>query len=649
LLEVIENENTYANRWFSDSAGLEAKLLTEIRERITERRKASPVAAVSQVRVGKGVADYSEMEGAIRYHSDEGMDQTLLRIPGNLLQGAKVLQILPAEDLSRFAVLFGGPRNRILLLDRNGGELDRFEVRDPDELRWAWSGDGSTLLYVDPFDDPGNRTVWNRKNGNTSVFFRSEDESSYVVLDSTRDRNFIRISVTGFHLEYPVIYDRDLQIRFQGRSIPGTFTEIEPRGSEWILKSNRRGRFASVYRLPGLARDDTTISKSNRILEGSESLDYSPDRNLEENTPGLDCYEDFCAIGRKNRGHPEWVILDRSGKATTVFRDPNSYSFLQTSRIDSPTAKEIHFEVQSFLEPHALWRYRLGDRKARRVEEAGSPGTSPYGMEQREFRARDGVRIPVTLVRKSGTPDSPRTPLFAQVYGAYGADFYINYDVAFNFDHAASLLDRGFVFAFIHARGGGELGLHWFLDGTGANKSRTIDDFEDALRGLIRSGVSSPDSIAIGGFSAGGNPIGNALSRFPDLFRAALIQQGFLDLLGSQSDPAIPFVKLEWPVWGNPFLLPDFERMEKMDPYRNLRPRSYPMVFLRTSMDDSTVLVQEGVKFVSRLRTERLNPEVPTVLQVLPKGLGGHDGRYENYEIDAARNFTFLIRALQSR
>ncbi|MBS1958940.1 MAG: prolyl oligopeptidase family serine peptidase [Bdellovibrionales bacterium] len=664
LQGVIDAENTYTEASFKPQAPLEAKILKEIQDRLATQTTLDNKNEVAPIRIGKRVYFYALDTQSIRMrrstHSIE-----IARVPDSLIAGRTLVKFLPTSKLERMALLLSKvgdlapgvqapapvSKPEVWIVEGMGRHpvvTDRFEIDDIDDLQWAWDASGKNLLYVDPENDTKNRQVFIRENKVSRVFFETEDEKTYVLLNMTRDEKYFRIEVTGFHLEYPVVYDRAFHRVFTGENKPGVFSQIESFNDDWVLKSNRGGRFYNVYRFSKTRGTEQALTDADLFLQGSEASDYAPDRNLDENTIGLDCFARFCAVERKTDGKPELVVVDSAGKKLDLLQFSEPFFYIQVGALDSYESTQFDLDYLSYLKPRSRYRYTLGEKGYKLVGESKIPAIriENYRFEQKKFKVWDETEVPVTLVMHKDTKLTPNTPFFVQVYGTYATTFYIGYDVAFNIAHAASMLDRGVVYAFVHARGGGELGYHWYVDGNGANKYNTVKDFKSVLEGLVASKYTSPSKIAIGGFSAGGFAMGNAINDFPQLFKAALIQQGFLDMIGSQSDPEIPFVKLEWSIWGNPNDKNDFNRMWSMDPYQNLKRANYPAIFVRTSVDDNTVLVHEALKYVSKLRQKRMNTEVPTYLQILPAGMGAHDGRYVNYEIDAARNFTFLLNQI---
>jgi oligopeptidase B len=255
-------------------------------------------------------------------------------------------------------------------------------------------------------------------------------------------------------------------------------------------------------------------------------------------------------------------------------------------------------------------------------------------------QAPDGVKVPISIVYRKGTEKNGRNPTLLYGYGSYG----FSMDASFNANRF-SLIERGFVFAIAHIRGGSELGRAWYEDGKMLNKRNTFTDFIACAEQLIAEGFTSTDRLAILGGSAGGLLVGACLTMRPDLFKAVVAQVPFVDVVTTMSDPTIPLTTLEYDQWGNPEDEMYFDYMMSYSPYDNLRPVDYPHVLITTGLNDPRVAYWEPAKFAARLRTVNTGDNQILLKTNLDAGHAGASGRYD-YLKEVAFIYAWLIDRL---
>jgi len=255
--------------------------------------------------------------------------------------------------------------------------------------------------------------------------------------------------------------------------------------------------------------------------------------------------------------------------------------------------------------------------------------------------ARDGVRVPVSIVYRKDTPTDGSAPLYLYGYGAYGYGMSPSFSTT-----RLSLLDRGFIYAIAHIRGGDELGYHWYEAGKLDQRTNTFNDFVDVARHLIAHGFTQQGRIAIAGGSAGGELMGAAVNQAPELWGAVAAHVPFVDVVNSMLDTSLPLTPIEWPEWGNP--IEDkaaFEYMYSYSPYDQLKSGHYPPILVTAGLNDPRVTYWEPAKYVAKLRTLK-EDDNPLVLKTnMGAGHGGKSGRYDSlYEV--AEEYTFMLWSL---
>jgi oligopeptidase B len=263
-----------------------------------------------------------------------------------------------------------------------------------------------------------------------------------------------------------------------------------------------------------------------------------------------------------------------------------------------------------------------------------------YATEVIEAGTSDGKKISISIVYKKGIIKDGQNPTLLYGYGAYGASC----DATFN-PNLICLLDRGFVFAIGHVRGGSELGRDWYDNGRLLNKKNSFTDFIACAEKLITEGFTSPKKLAITGGSAGGLLVGACMTMRPELFEAVICKVPFLDVVTSMSDPTIPLTSLEYDQWGNPDNKEEFDYMLSYSPYENIRSVEYPNILLTTGFNDPRVAYWEPAKFLARIRDRKKGDNWAIMQTNFNAGHAGASGRYDSLE-EYVLDFAFLIDRL---
>jgi oligopeptidase B len=303
----------------------------------------------------------------------------------------------------------------------------------------------------------------------------------------------------------------------------------------------------------------------------------------------------------------------------------------------------LRFTYSSLVTPDSVVDYGLetGEwtlRKQDQIPSGYDPGL--YQAERIFALAPDGQQVPISLVYRKDLPRDGTNPCLLIGYGAYGS----GYEPSFKAERL-SLLERGFVFAIAHIRGGVELGRRWYEQGRRLNKKNTFTDFIACAEHLIATGYTSREKLAIFGRSAGGLLIGAAVTLRPDLFRAAIAPVPFVDVITTMSDPSIPLTVTEYDQWGNPADRSFFDYMLSYSPYDNLRPVPYPDLLLTTGLNDSRVAFWEPAKFAARLRAVKASDSLVLLKTDFESGHSGASGRYNALK-DTALIYAFILDRL---
>jgi oligopeptidase B len=354
---------------------------------------------------------------------------------------------------------------------------------------------------------------------------------------------------------------------------------------------------------------------------------------------GVDVFAHFLMLQERADGLDRLVVFDPVTKQPTEvkFHEP-TYS-LESSANPEFDAKEYRYEYESFTTPKSVFAYDVATRERRLLKATrvlGGYDPKQYLSERIWATAKDGVKVPISIVRKKDVKLDGKAPMLLDGYGAYGVINPATFEEAL-----LSLLDRGMIYAIAHIRGGGEMGETWHDDGKMLKKRNSFTDFIACAEHLIARKYTTQDRLAIQGMSAGGLLIGGVLTLRPDLPRVAVLQVPFLEAINTMLDETLPLTVPEFLEWGNPKKKAEYDYIKSYCPYTNLRATRYPAMLVRTSFQDSQVMYWEPAKYVAKLRSLKTDNNVLLFKCNMNAGHGGASGRY-----DALRERAFLYAFL---
>ena len=361
---------------------------------------------------------------------------------------------------------------------------------------------------------------------------------------------------------------------------------------------------------------------------------------------GVDLFRGHLVLSEREDGLERLRITELTSGAThrVEFPEPVYGAGLgANAEFETPTLRYVY---DSFITPPSVYDYDMDSRQAtllKRTAVLGGYEPGRYASERLYGIAKDGTRIPMSVVCRKGVARNGTAPLWLYGYGSYGHSL----SATFN-SNRFSLLDRGIVFVIAHVRGGGELGKTWHDAGRMALKMNTFEDFIACAETLVRERWTSPDRLVIEGGSAGGLLMGAAVNLRPDLFRVVVSEVPFVDVLNTMSDATLPLTVGEYEEWGDPSKPEDFAVMRRYCPYTNLAARDYPAMLVRTSFNDSQVMYWEPAKYVARLRTLKTDRQPLLFRTNMGAGHSGASGRYD-FLREVAFKYAFVLDQLGLR
>ena len=396
-------------------------------------------------------------------------------------------------------------------------------------------------------------------------------------------------------------------------------------GKLWILTNDNHVNFRIVSADPKKPGDWT------EVVAGSDRTYLR----------GATAHRDHLLVTSRVDGLDQLILRDYgSGEEERVPFTEASYSAGFSGNPEyAPASYRLHYS--SMVTPQTVYDYHPASKKleVRKVQEIPSGyDPSKYVTERMMIAARDGKKVPVSIVRLEDSKKDGSGKLFVYGYGAYG------YAIPPSFSTSRlSLVDRGFAFAIAHIRGGDDLGYQWFLDGKLKNRTNTFNDFIDVTKGLIEAGYAQPGRVAAQGGSAGGELMGAVVNQAPELFGAVVADVPFVDVLNTMLDDTLPLTPGEWTEWGNPIEDPEaFKLIKSYSPYDNVAAKAYPPMLITGGLNDPRVTYWEPAKWAARLRATKTDDNLLLLKINMGAGHGGKSGRW-NALHEVAEAYTFVV------
>ena len=639
----LEAENAYTEAVTAPTAELRERLYREIVGRIQETDTSAPSYF-------KGYWTYTR--------TVEGLDYEIYcRRPESMEAPEEVLldgnQLAQGHDYFELGFLEHSPDQNVIAYaaDFTGAELFELRFRDlrtgselEDVLQdvyygAAWAADGGTFFYVKTDAAMRPFQVWRHRLGTSPdrdvMVLQEDDERFELSVEPTKSERYIVFSSTS-------------QVTAECRFLAANEPEAEPR----LIEPRRQGIEYSVDHQEDRfliltndgARDFHLMAAPVSDPGQASWVEVVPERHgVRINF--TDVHKNHVVMGQRSDGLQRLEVLDcTSGEIHLVEQPDAAYTAFPGSNpvYDSEV---MRFFYTSLTAPFSAVDYDMRTRQRTLVKEQpvrGGYDRADYVAERLWATAPDGVQIPISLVRRRDLQRNGGNPTLLYGYGAYEVSNDPMFDPA-----RLSMLERGFVFAIAHVRGGGELGRGWYEDGKFMNKTNTFTDFIACASHLIDQGYTSSRQLAIRGHSAGGLLIGAVLNSRPDLFSCAVAQVPFVDVVTTMLDETVPLTVSEYEEWGNPNDVEYYEYMKSYSPYDNVRAADYPAMLVTAGFNDPRVSYWEPAKWVAKLRAT--NPEQLQLLLQTEMGAGhsGPSGRYESWREEAFVT-AFVLSQLQA-
>ena len=533
--------------------------------------------------------------------------------------------------------------------DTAGGERFTMRVKDlrddsllPEAIESTcgdavWAADDQSFFYLVMSDAwrsyQVRRHVLGTPVDTDAVVYEEADSGFWVGLAEASSKQYVIIStgdqVTTEAYLIPAT-EPDAKPALVARRRIGHEYHIDHQGDRFVLRTNDAHQ---NFRLATAPEDDVSQTRWQTLVAGEDSTYLR----------GFQCFKDWIVMEERVEGIDQIRVMDRRGHSWRA-AFPESLYAVGLGANSEYEADTVRLGYASMVTPDTVYDYDINARTLhrRKVREVPS-GYDSTGYESLRIQApaRDGAAIPVSIVRRSDTPLDGSAPLYLYGYGAYGMAMPPAFSTA-----RLSLLDRGFIFAIAHVRGGGELGRAWYEQGKLQHRANTFNDFVDAARHLIERGWVRAGRIAIAGGSAGGELMGAVVNQAPTLWGAVAAHVPFVDVLNTMLDDTLPLTPGEWPEWGNPIAdEAAFKLIRSYSPYDQLKRGAYPPMFVTAGLNDPRVTYWEPAKYVAKLRALKTDDNLLVLKTNMGAGHGGKSGRYDSLE-ETAQEYAFVLMAL---
>jgi oligopeptidase B len=655
VLAYLQAENDYTRAAVAHTTALQTRLYEEIVGRVQETDTSPPVP--------DGPYEYFRRSRAERQYGVYCRRPASAGLPDPFAApgappGEEIVldenELATGHEFFALGALAVSPDHRLAAYSTDTSGAERFELRfraidagtDLADVvpntyyGLAWAADSRSVLYVRPDEVMRPHQVWRHVLGepvaSDTLVYQEDDERFNVGVGATRTRRY-------------AVVTSDSRMTSEVRLVDAHDPDAPPR----LVEPRRQGvEYFVDHHTAAVTGDRLFIVTNDDGATGFKLMEApvaSPARESWTEVIGpragvrldrADAFAGFLALSERADGLERVRVLDlASGDSHEVALPDPVYSVWvdANAEFDTPT---VRYGYSSLVAPASTYEYDPVHRRSMLVKRQPVPNYDPDEFESHRLwaNAPDGVHVPISIVHRRGLARDGRAPALLYGYGSYEASI----DPTFSASRV-SLLERGFVFAIAHVRGGGEMGRAWYEDGRLAHKPNTFTDFIACAEHLVAKGYTSPDRLAARGGSAGGLLMGAVVNRRPDLFRAVVAEVPFVDCLTTILDENLPLTVNEWEEWGNPVVDTDiYSLMKSYSPYDNVEAKDYPALLVTGALHDPRVQFWEPAKWVAKLRATKTDDNPLLLKMEMGAGHRGPSGRYDAWR-DEAFVLAFVI------
>jgi oligopeptidase B len=637
-IDYLKAENSYLDQMMNGTKALQDDLFKEMKGRIKEKDESVPVFRngyfyYSRTEEGKEYSKYCRKKGSLDQKEEILLDIDKLA-KGHSYYSAKGYSISPDNTLLAYGVDDVSRRQyTIFIKNLETGKLTGDEIFNT-EGDPVWAADNKTLFYTakNPVTLLSEKICKHRLGtdpSNDPVVYEEKDKSNYIGIDKSKSGKYIFIySSATLSSEARMINadqpDAEFKV-FQPRTKDVLYTII-PLDDKFLIITNWKAKNFRLMECP---------LHQTKKEHWTEVIPHRKDVLLEE----AEEFKDFIVISERKNGLVQLRIRNLKGPEHYIDFGEPAYTAAIGSNPEY-NSKTLRYVYTSMTTPVSVYDYDMETQTKKLMKQqevVGGYKREEYTTERLYATAKDGTRVPISLVYKNGLKKDGKAPLLLYAYGSYGHSM----DASFSSNNL-SLLNRGFVYAIAHIRGGQEMGRAWYEDGKLMKKMNTFTDFIDCGKFLISQKFTSAEHLYAQGGSAGGLLMGAVINLQPDLWHGVIAQVPFVDVVNTMLDESIPLTTNEFDEWGNPKNADAYHYMKSYSPYENIEKKAYPNLLVTTGLHDSQVQYFEPAKWVAKLRANKTDKNVLLLKTDMDFGHGGASGRFD-YLKDIALNYAFLL------
>jgi oligopeptidase B len=641
VVAYLEAENKYTKSIMKHTEAFQEKLYQEMLARIKETdltvpEKLDDYFYYRRTEEGKQYPIYCRKKDSPGAAEEIILDQNILAEGYNYFD-IGVLRVSPDHRLLAYTIDTAGSE-RFTLFIKNIEKDKLFDERISNlGYSVAWATDNKTIFYTTLDKTKRAYKLYRHKLGTDperdTLVYHEKDEAFFIGVSLTKSKRFLILD-TGSHTTSEEYF-------LDAKTPEDEFTLIKPRQHEVEYYVDHH--------------DDKFFILTNENAKNFKLMITPVKRFSEENWKEIIPHRDSVKIESIDVFKNHLVLYERENGLETIcihnfatqkihyvdFPEP-VYTFWCHSNRDFNT-NLLRFTYTSLITPRSVFDYNMNTKireLKKQYEVLGGYEPSIYQSERIFAKTKDSTMVPISLVYKKGMVKDGENNLLLTGYGAYGGSF----DPYFS-SNRLSLLDRGFIYAIAHVRGGGEMGRYWYDQGKLLNKKNTFTDFIACAEHLINEKYTSSSHLGINGGSAGGLLIGAVINMRPELFKIAVADVPFVDLINTMFDPSLPLTVLEYEEWGNPEDKEYYNYMKSYSPYDNVKPIDYPNILITAGLNDTRVMYWEAAKWTAKLRALKTDNDLLLLKMNMGTGHLGASGRYD-YLKDIAFEFAFIFKVL---
>ena len=645
VIDYLNAENSYRDLYMKDYKGLEEELFQEIKSRIKEDDSSVPYLDngyyyYTRYEKGKQYPIYCRKKGNLEAKEEVLIDANIMSEGYDYFRVGDI-EISPDDKVMAYSIDTLSRRiYTIYFMNLETREVHKENIKNTSGSI-TWANNSKTLFYnlKDIETLRTDRVMMHNLNSNSTdkeIFFEEDETFSVYSYKTKNDKYIIIGSSATLSQEYRYVSadspNKDFKI-FQKR-VNGLEYSIDHFDGKWFIRTNKDK--ATNFKL--MICDENKTNKEN----WKDYISHRQDVLLED----IDLFNNHLVITERKTGLRRIEIRPwKGGNSHYIEFEDEAYSLYSSTNLETNTNK-FRFSYSSMTTPNSVIEYDMNSKEKIILKETevlgGKFDKNNYVSLRVWAPARDGKKIPISLVYRKDMYKNGENPLLLYGYGSYG----ITNNASFS-SVRLSLLDRGFVYAIAHIRGSQYLGREWYDDGKMFKKKNTFYDFIDSGKFLIKEGYSNDEKLFAMGGSAGGLLMGAVVNMEPKLFRGIVAGVPFVDVITTMLDEDIPLTTFEYDEWGNPNNKDSYDYMLSYSPYDQVEEKEYPAIFITTGYHDSQVQYFEPAKWIARLRDRRTNNEPLLMYCNMDAGHGGASGRFEAYK-ETAMEYAFFISLLEN-